>query len=200
MRWTIYGLAGLLLALAAGIAVLAVQVIDSGPSEEGGLLGQPTIGGPFDLVNGDGKTVTAADYAGKPMIVYFGYTYCPDVCPVDLANVADALDLLAPEVAARFQPLFITIDPERDTPTVMRDYVQNFHPLMQGLTGSLEQIRAVARNYRVYFAKVESDGAGPYLMSHSSYVYVMDAKGDYVRHFSRGATPEDIAAALKAML
>ncbi|MEQ9121858.1 MAG: SCO family protein, partial [Alphaproteobacteria bacterium] len=136
MRWLIYGVAGLALLVAAGIAVLAVQVIEGGPNEAGGLLGQPTVGGPFELVDGDGRTVTEKDFAGRPMVVYFGYTYCPDVCPTELIAIADALDLMPPEEAARIQPVFVTVDPERDTPEVMKDYVGAFYPTMVGLTGT----------------------------------------------------------------
>lgn len=201
MRWVIYGIAGLLLLMAAGIAVLAVHVIEGGPNESGGLLGQPTVGGPFELVDGDGKPVTEKDFAGKPMLVYFGYTFCPDVCPTELIAMSDGLDLLSPDEAKQFQPIFVTIDPERDTPEVMKDYVQNFYPTMVGLTGTAEQIRKAAQAYRVYYAKSEAKTEGaPYLMDHSSFIYVMDAKGRYLRHFSMGTTPADIATGLKQVL
>lgn len=201
MRWMIYGVAAAAMLAAAGIAILAVQVIDSGPTETGGILGQPTVGGPFELVDGDGRTVTQADFAGKPMVVYFGFTFCPDVCPTELVAIADAIDLLPPDEAKEIQPVFITVDPERDTPEVMKDYVSNFHERLVGLTGSPEQVRLAAQAYRVYFAKQESETEGvPYLMAHSSYIYVMDAKGRYVRHFSMGASPEEIAAGLKEVL
>ena len=201
MRWVVYGVAGLLLLAAAGIAVVAVQVIEGGPQEAGGLIGQPTVGGPFELVDGDGKTVTEKNFAGKPLLVYFGYTYCPDVCPTELAAMSDALDLMSPDEAKQFQPLFVTIDPERDTPEIMKDYVQNFYPTMVGLTGSVEQIRKAAQAYRVYYAKSEPKNAGePYLMDHSSFIYVMDKQGRYVRHFGMGVSPNDIAAGLKEVL
>lgn len=201
MRWMIYGLAGLALAIAAGIAVLAVKVIEGGPSETGGLLGQPTVGGPFELVNGDGETVTQADFAGRHMVVYFGFTYCPDICPTELIAVADALDLLDADEAQEFQPIFVTVDPERDTPDVVKDYVGNFHERMVGLTGSPEQIREAARAYRVYYAKQEQEDPDiPYQMAHSSYIYVMGPDGLYRRHFSMGTTPETIAAGLKELL
>jgi len=101
--------------IAVSIAIVAVKVIDEGPSETGGLIGQPTVGGPFTLVNGDGVTVTEKLLLGKISLVYFGFTFCPDVCPVDLANIADALDLLKKEKLKNVQVLFVTIDPERDT-------------------------------------------------------------------------------------
>lgn len=201
MRWLIYGVAGLALLVAAGIAVLAVQVIEGGPNEAGGLLGQPTVGGPFELVDGDGRTVTEKDFAGRPMVVYFGYTYCPDVCPTELIAIADALDLMPPDEAARIQPVFVTVDPERDTPEVMKDYVGAFYPTMVGLTGTAAQLREAAKAYRVYYARQEPASEGsPYLMAHSSFIYVMDANGRYVRHFSMGAAPEEIAAGLREVL
>lgn len=200
MRWVIYGFAGLAFLIAAGIAVVAVQVIEGGPTETGGLIGQPTVGGPFVLVNGDGETVTEKNFAGRPMIVYFGFTFCPDVCPTELSAVADALDLLKPEEAERFQPLFITIDPERDGPEAVKDYAAAFYPTMVGLTGTLEQVRAAAKAYRVYFAKQEAKDGGPYTMAHSSYIYVMDAEGRYAKHFSMGTTPETIAEGLRELL
>lgn len=199
MRWLIYGIAGFLFVIAAGIAVLSVQVIESGPQESGGLFGQPTVGGPFTLVNGDGETVTEADFAGKVMVVYFGFTFCPDICPTELIAIADAVDLLPPAAQAKVQPIFITIDPERDIPDAMRDYVGNFHERMVGLTGTPEQIRTVAKAYRVYYAKQEAETEGsPYLMAHSSFIYVMDGTGKFHSHFPVGATPAEIAAGLKA--
>lgn len=201
MRWLIYGFAGLALLIAAGIAIVAVKVIESGPTASGGLIGQPTVGGPFELVNGDGEIVTEADFAGSHLIVYFGFTYCPDICPTELISIADALDLLAPAEAARVQPIFVTVDPERDTPEVVQDYASHFHERMIGLTGSAEQIKAAASAYRVYYAKQEAtDPDSPYLMAHTSYIYVMDGEGRYVRHFRMGATPEEIAAGLQEAL
>lgn len=201
MRWVIYAAAGLLLLLAAGIAVLAVKVIDGGPNEAGGFIGQPTVGGPFELIDGDGRTVTQADFAGKALVVYFGYTYCPDVCPTELIDIADAMDMLTPEEAKHFQPIFVTIDPERDTPEVMKDYVQNFHPALIGLTGTPEQVRAAAQAFRVYYAKSKARTEGePYLMDHSSFIYVMDGENRYVTHFGMSKTAKEIAAGLKEML
>ena len=201
MRWLIYGVAALALVIAVGIAVVAVQVLESGPQEAGGLIGTPSVGGPFELVNGAGETVTEADFAGKPMLIYFGFTYCPDVCPTELLKIADALDMLTPEQAAKVQPIFITIDPERDTPDIVQEYASNFHPDMIGLTGSPEQIKQVASAYRVYYAKEEAeDPNAPYMMAHSSFIYLMDADGNFARHFSMTAKPEEIAAGVREVL
>lgn len=200
LTWVIYAFAAVSLLLAAGIAVFAVQIIEDGPNQEGGLLGQPTVGGPFTLVNGGGQTMTEAAYAGKVMMVYFGYTYCPDICPTELALIADAMDLLDADDAADVAPIFITVDPERDTPSVMKDYVANFHDSMIGLTGSLEQVAAAAKAYRVYYAKREDTSEAGYTMDHTSYIYVMDRNGRYFRHFRMSTPPEEIASGLKDAL
>ena len=200
MRWLIYGVAAALLLVAGGVAILAVKVIEAGPSSQGRILGQPTIGGPFSLVDGDGGEVTDQSFPGKHLFVYFGFTYCPDICPTELVSMSDALDLLKPEEAAAFQPIFITIDPDRDTPAVVKEYVANFHDRMVGLTGTPEQIKQAASAYRVYYAKQESENGRPYQMAHSSYIYVVDPDGLYVRHFSVGKTADEIAEGLRATL
>jgi protein SCO1/2 len=199
MRWIVYGVAGLCLILAAGFIYLKIAIIEGGPNQEGGIFGQPTVGGPFELVNGDGEAVTEKAFAGKAMAVYFGFTYCPDVCPTELAIVADAIDLLPSDVAAEVAPIFITIDPDRDTPALVKDYAANFHENMVGLTGTTEQIAAAGKAYRVYYAKRESDGGG-YTMDHTSYIYIMDKNGRYFRHFRMNSAPEEIAEALKAVV
>lgn len=152
------------------------------------------IGGPFTLIDHDGKTVTNADFQGHLMLVYFGYTYCPDVCPTALTGIAEALDILA-DGADEITPIFITVDPERDTPEGMADYVDVFHPRMVGLSGSVEQTTAAARAYRVFFAKVQEEDGGPedYLMDHSAYTYLMDRQGKFLTHFPHGADPTVMA-------
>ena len=138
------------------------------------------IGGPFTLTNGDGKTVTAGDYRGKYLLIYFGYTFCPDVCPTTLADVAQALDSLGTK-ADRVQPLFISIDPGRDKPAVIRQYAAAFTPRLEGLTGTPSEIAAIAKEYHVYFA-VHRTGPNPddYTMDHSSVLYVMGPDGKFV--------------------
>jgi protein SCO1/2 len=200
MRWLIYGISGLLMLIAVSIAIVAVKVIDEGPSETGGLIGQPTVGGPFTLINGDGATVTEKLLLGKISLVYFGFTFCPDVCPVDLANIADALDLLKKEKLKNVQVLFVTVDPERDTQKVVSEYAAAFHPNILGLTGSAEQIREAARSYRVYYAKQDNTTDDNYLVSHSAYTYLMDTAGKYVKHFRTNTSPEEIAEGLKNLI
>ena len=157
------------------------------------------IGGPFTLVDGTGATVTDQNFRGKWMVIYFGYTYCPDVCPTGLSSIGQAVDLLPEAQQEQVVPLFITIDPERDTPEAVGEYVSHFHPRMVGLTGSAEQVAAAAKEYKVYYKKVE-EGDGPYLMDHSAIAYVMGPDGRFVRHFSHGAPPEDIAKALGELI
>lgn len=193
----IYAASAVAAIAAIAIGVLAYRIVDGRMQETRTAIGESSIGGPFTLVNGAGQTVTDADFAGKPMLVYFGFTYCPDICPTELLSIADAIDMLPEDTAKQFQPVFITIDPERDTTALVQEYAANFHPRMVGLTGSDEQVRAAARAYRVYYAKEEPTGGGPYMMAHSSYIYLMDGQNRYVRHFNLGTTPEEIAAALR---
>ncbi len=138
------------------------------------------IGGPFTLVDGDDKPVTDQDFRGKFMLVYFGYSFCPDVCPTTLNEIADAMDRLGP-TAARVQPIFITVDPRRDTPAVIKQYAANFSPRLLGLTGTPEQIAKVAKEYRVYYAEHRT-GPGPndYSMDHSSILYLMGPDGQFI--------------------
>ena len=152
------------------------------------------IGGPFALVDGDGRTVTEADVAGAPMLVFFGYTHCPDVCPTTLDAISQTLKALGPDRKVR--ALFITLDPERDTPAVMKDYVSSFDPRILGLTGSQAAIDKVAREYRVYAKKVPT-GDGGYSVDHTGVVYLMDRAGDFVESFNPDLDkPAEAAAAL----
>jgi protein SCO1/2 len=163
----------------------------------GGNGGQAAIGGPFELVDQNGKTRTDKDFRGKYMLVYFGYTFCPDVCPTELQVMANAMDQLDDKIASQVQPIFITVDPERDTVQAMADYVPHFSPRLVGLTGTLEQTSAAAKAYRVYYAKSYEKGepkdSDTYLVDHSSFTYLMGPDGKYIRHFNYGVTPEKMA-------
>lgn len=153
---------------------------------------QPTIGGPFELQDHNGKIVTEKSYNGKYLLVSFGYTYCPDVCPTGLQKISDALDGVG-DKAEKVQPLFITIDPGRDTVPVLKDYVSNFHPSLVGLTGTAEQIRAAAKVYKVRYRKAEIEGSEPdeYLMDHTAYIYFMAPDGTLLqRFFHRSRVPQ----------
>ncbi|MEN0075581.1 MAG: SCO family protein [Paracraurococcus sp.] len=170
------------------------------PSAGGVQLAQGlSLGGPFRLTDQSGREVTERDYANGWMLVYFGYTYCPDVCPTELGTMASIMDTLGP-AGAKVAPVFISVDPQRDTPEVLKDYVARFHPRLQGLTGTPEQVAEVARRYRVYYAKVQRPDMTDYLMDHSSFLYLVgpDAK---VRALYRPETrPEDIAAGIAAQI
>ena len=150
------------------------------------------IGGPFSLTATNGETVTDQTYAGKWELIYFGYTFCPDACPTALSDITLALQKLGP-AAAQIKPLFITVDPRRDTAAVMSDYLKSFDPRITGLTGSEVQTIATAAAYRVY-VKPQSDEGGAYLVDHAAYVYVMDPRGKFVDVID-GATGGDAMAA-----
>lgn len=158
-----------------------------------------SIGGPFTLVDHSGRTVTQDTYKGRFQLIYFGYTFCPDVCPTELAGMAQALDRLGAE-ADRVQPLFITVDPERDTVPHLAEYVGLFHPRLAGLTGTPDQIRAVARAFRVYYARARSDDPRYYAMDHSSFVYLMGPDGAFLTVFPHGTAPEKMAADIHARM
>ncbi|MBT3765809.1 MAG: SCO family protein [Rhodospirillaceae bacterium] len=163
--------------------------------------GTATIGGPFTLVDHFNKTVTDADFRGRYMLIFFGYTYCPDVCPTTLTDISDALGLLGKD-AADIAPIFITVDPERDKPEHMKEYVKHFHPKIIGMSGSVEQVKKVAGVYRVFFQKAREKGAEPddYLMNHSSITYLMGKDGKFLTHFSHGTSAKDLAAKIKSFL
>jgi cytochrome oxidase Cu insertion factor (SCO1/SenC/PrrC family) len=162
--------------------------------------GTPDVGGPFALVDQTGARRGDAEFRGRYMLIYFGYTYCPDICPTTLLTMSRALELLrerAPRAADQVVPVFITVDPERDTVEAMAAYAPSFHPDLVALTGSAEEIAAAAKAYRVYYAKVEDEASGTYLMDHSSFIFLMGPDGEYVTHFDHLAPPEDIAAGLE---
>jgi cytochrome oxidase Cu insertion factor (SCO1/SenC/PrrC family) len=162
--------------------------------------GEALVGGPFTLTDQHGTEVTEQDFAGRHMLIYFGYTYCPDFCPMSLSNMSQALDLLPPEQAEQVVPIFITVDPERDTVAQLAEYAPLFHPRLVALTGSPEATKAAAQAYRVYFAKAGDQDSDAYLMDHSTFIYLMGPDGRYVRHFAHNAAPEEIAAAIKAAI
>ncbi len=155
--------------------------------------GKALIGGPFTLTDHTGKTVTEKDFAGGFTLVYFGFTYCPDVCPTELQIMTAALEQLG-DKAEKVTPVFISVDPKRDTVEQMASYVTNFHKRLVGLTGTPEQVKAAAKAYRVYYAEVkdETSSAG-YTVDHSSIVFLMGPKGDYLAHFSHGTSPQKMA-------
>ena len=156
------------------------------------------IGGPFKLTDQDGHAVTDQELKGRPFLVFFGFTNCPDVCPTTLFEVSEILRALGPD-ADRTRALFITVDPERDTPAVMKEYLSSFDPHLSGLTGDPAAIAAVAKAYRVYFKKVPLDQGG-YTMDHTAIVYLMDKAGRFVSPFSLKRTTDAAAADLRRYL
>jgi cytochrome oxidase Cu insertion factor (SCO1/SenC/PrrC family) len=161
--------------------------------------GTATIGAPFTLTDQDGHTRRSSDFAGRFMLIYFGYSYCPDVCPTTLSMMADALAKLGPK-AGRVVPIFITIDPERDSPAHLKPYLRAFGPGFVGLTGDLKTITKVAADYRVYFRKHPLDG-GNYGLDHSSVIYLMGPDGKFVTYWDDTAIgPDDLAKDLRARL
>jgi cytochrome oxidase Cu insertion factor (SCO1/SenC/PrrC family) len=142
------------------------------------MYGRGTVGGPFTLTDQTGQRRSSSEFLGKLMVVYFGYTYCPDVCPTDVMAISEALRTLGP-AAQDIQPVFITIDPERDTP-LLADYLAAFHPGFVGLTGSPDEIRAVANSYKAFYAKVADARGGDYSIDHAGVIYLMGRNGEYL--------------------
>ena len=157
------------------------------------------IGGPFQLVDHSGNAVTEESFGERYLLVYFGYAWCPDVCPTELLVIGQAVDALG-DLGDEVQPLFITVDPARDTVEALADYVPAFHPRLVGLTGSEEQVHEAAKAYRVYYRLNEPDEDGSYLVDHTSYIYFMHPDGDYVTHFVFGQGPEKMAEVMRKHL
>jgi len=155
------------------------------------------IGGAFTLTSHTGKRVSDSDFRGKYMLVYFGYTFCPEICPTELQAMTEAIDLLG-EAGAEVVPILISVDPERDTVEKLKEYVPLFHKNLVGLTGTPEEIAKAAKAYRVYYAKA-GEGAN-YEMDHSAIIYLMDKDGKYATHFAYGMTPEKMAQKIKAIM
>jgi cytochrome oxidase Cu insertion factor (SCO1/SenC/PrrC family) len=157
------------------------------------------IGGPFALTDQNGVVRHDTDFRGQLMLIYFGYTYCPDACPAELTVMTSALDELG-DAAKDVQPIFITVDPERDTVVQMKSYASNFHPRLLALTGSAEQTTAAARAYRIYFEKVKPEGSSDYLVDHSSLTFLMGRDGKFLTYFGPEVTADQMAAAIKKYL
>ena len=186
-----------LLGLAAGLVLADAESSSRAQSPDEGLAARlmddlmwnrGPIGGPFALIDHTGQPRTDTDFRGKLLLIYFGYTNCPDICPADLMQIGLAMNELGPAGEA-VQPLFITLDPERDTAARLADYVPLFHPRLIGLTGSVEEIRRVALAFKVYYAKYPPDTAD-YGVDHSSFVYLIDGTGKYIGFFPPGTTAE----------
>lgn len=162
------------------------------------MVGKLGIGGPFELNDSQGRRVGTAHWRGQLVLLYFGYTYCPDVCPTDLASMAAALESLGRQ-ASKVQPVFVTLDPKRDTPSLLSAYAGAFGPRFVALTGTEDEIRRVALAYRVYYEKVPGR-AGAYLIDHTSFTYLLDEDGRYAGYFPPGTTGERMAAAIRGLM
>ena len=199
---TLATIAGCSMAALVGGTFLITQIL--APSNElanciGSRVAGGNIGGPFQLISGTGETVTDTDVLTDPALIYFGYTFCPDVCPLDVSRNAVVTDILA-DAGHKVTPVFITVDPERDTPEFVSDYAANHHPDMIGLSGSIEQIKQAASQYRVFFQKRETDDPDFYLMDHSSFTYFMMPDIGFVDFFRSDAAPEDIAKTVSCVI
>ncbi len=186
-------------AISAAVAAALVARLDR-TAGRAPAVGEVQLGGPLDLVHHSGRRFSEAELAGRFRLVYFGYTYCPDMCPLGLLTMAEALDRLPPEVAEKVQPIFVSVDPERDTPEVLAAYVGAFHPRLIGLTGTVEEIEAVKRAWRVYARKSEESRGADYLVDHSTFTYLMGPDGRYLAHFGHGTTPEQMAERIRTFV
>jgi cytochrome oxidase Cu insertion factor (SCO1/SenC/PrrC family) len=181
--------------------IAADEVAEPSATEliEGLLSGRVPVGGPFELTDQTGHRRTDADFRGKLVVLYFGYTYCPDVCPTELQSISLALDQLG-AAAEAVQPLFITVDPERDTPARLADFVSAFHPRLIGLTGSLAEIRKTAIAYKTFFAKQGIAARENYSVDHTGFIYLVGKDGRYLGFLPPGLAPDAIADAIRTRL
>ncbi len=192
----IFGIVVLCAAAALGIYTLAMAPQSQQIAEP-----EIDIGGPFEMVDHLGNAVTQDSYKGKFMLVYFGFTYCPDICPTELQEISTALNALTDEELEKLQPLFVTVDPERDTVEEMAGYVTHFHPKFVGLTGSLDQVRHIADEYRVWFKKLEDDeSTDGYTMEHTNIIYLMGPDGKFLEHFNFATKSDEMAQKISRRL
>ncbi len=189
----------IVVSLAAAVVILALRD-DSLPGRTQHI-GEALVKSEFNLVNHLGQRVTQKDFSGRWQLVFFGFTYCPDVCPTTLASMGKVIDDLGKD-ADKVAPLFITVDPLRDTPKILAEYVTAIHPKLIGLTGTPDEIKAAAKAFRIYYSKVnKEDAPDGYLMDHSGYIYLMTPKGVYEAVFTaKSDPPEKIAVAIKQRL
>ncbi len=189
----------------AGIATAAIFLMRPPPPAsvaESGVVriaGGAAIGGPFQLIDHTGRAVSDADFAGRFMLIYFGFANCPDICPTELQSMGNAMDLLGGD-SAKVVPIFITVDPERDTPEQLKGYVAAFHPRMVGLSGSIEQVAAVAKAYKVYFTKAPAASGDNYQVDHTSFVYLVGPDGKLRSLFRAGTSAKAMAAEIASQL
>jgi protein SCO1/2 len=189
-------LLAIVIGFAFGLAALGgvVYAIMPGPANHG----SPEIGGSFTMIGQDGRVVTNADLAGRPYLVFFGYTHCPDFCPTALFDITAVFKELGPD--KKVAALFVTVDPERDTPDVLKTYLENFDSRIIGLTGDTQKIEAIAKSFRVYAKKVPGEKSGDYTVDHTGVVYLMDKRGKFINAFNLQRPPGQAARELEAYL
>ncbi|MDA1100790.1 MAG: SCO family protein [Proteobacteria bacterium] len=195
-RTTLF-LAATAIAVALGL-IVNVLFLDQGRPKTTGT-GLPSIGGPFELIDHKGLATRDSDFRGKYLLVLFGYTFCPDVCPTELQMISEAMENLG-QLRTKVQPLMITVDPERDTVDVLASYIGSFHPSFIALTGSTAQVKSVAKAYRVFFGKGPPDDTGDYFVDHSAFIYLMGPDGKYLHHFAPTTAPEDMASKIREFI
>jgi len=184
------------------VFIAAFAVIIGGVLYEQFWLGDnagPAVGGPFTLIDQNGALRSDKDFRGKVMLIYFGYTYCPDACPTTLQALSQTLDIIGDD-AKKVQPIFISVDPARDTPEQLKAYAANFHPGILYLTGAPDTLKQLEKEYRIYVAKVPQAGSDDYLIDHSSIIYLMGTNGRYLGEMPAGLPPKAMAATLKRYL
>jgi protein SCO1/2 len=181
------------------LALLAVTLLATAAGAGPSLAEDAAVGGRFILGTHDGRVVTDQDFLGRHLLIFFGYTHCPDVCPTSLATLTTVMDLLGPQ-AEQVQPLFVSLDPKRDTAKLLAAYVSSFHPRLIGLTGSEEMIGRMAKAYRVSFQMVGSSAGDDYTIDHTASLFHMGPDGAYLGRFGASSTPEEIVAVLRPML
>jgi protein SCO1/2 len=186
----------IVLGFALGLAGLTRLVYAVMPSRAD--LGSAPIGGSFAMIGQDGRVVTNAEFAGRPYLVFFGYTHCPDFCPTALLDISAVFKELGPD--KKIAALFVTVDPERDTPDILKAYLENFDSRIIGLTGERRTTEAIAKAFRVYAKKVPSDKSGDYTVDHTGIVYLMDKRGKFVSAFNLQRPPQQAARELEAYL
>ena len=190
----------LLAAATAGLAAPRGEAPDDAARLMDDLMsGRGPVGGPFALTDTQGRRRSLAEFRGRIVLLYFGYTACPDACPADLAQIARAVSTLD-DGTEPIQPIFITLDPERDTARILRDYASAFHPRLLALRGTPAQIRAVARAYKVAFRRVPSSGSQAYVLDHTAFTYVLDREGKYVAFLPPGTPAERMTAMVRKLL
>lgn len=183
--------------VALAVVALTMMSMPSSPKGEKDLKAQYLEGGDFQLISADGP-ISLARFKGRPLVLYFGFTFCPDICPLGLTVIRDALN--ADPALSEIPAVFVSVDPARDTPERLKEYLDFFHPNMYGATGSLEAVTELSKRYGTFFMKGKEDEHGNYAVDHTAYFYVLDERGELIRVLDHNTTPEDLASAIKKLI